>query len=47
MPEQTTATTTTEMTPDQPWNRAPVITLLAVIVVWYIGTMAFVLTQVA
>ena len=46
MPEQTTANSTTEITPDQPWNRTSVITLLAVVVLWYIGTIAVVLTQV-
>jgi hypothetical protein len=46
MPEQTTAISTTHTTTDQPWDRRPVITLLAVIVAWYVGTLGVVLSQV-
>jgi hypothetical protein len=43
MPEQTTALSTTT---DETWDRRPVLTLLGVIVAWYVGTIAVVLTQV-
>jgi len=44
MPEHTTAIST-DATTDQPWDRRPVITLVAVIVAWYVGTVGVVLTQ--
>jgi hypothetical protein len=44
MPEQTAIAT--ETTTDQHWDRRPAITLLAVIVAWYVGTIGVVLTQV-
>jgi hypothetical protein len=46
MPEHTTALST-DTTTDQPWDRRPVITLVAVIVAWYVGTIGVVLSQVA
>jgi hypothetical protein len=45
MPAQTTPAVTTETTPDQPWDRRPALTLLIVIVLWYIGAIAVTLTQ--
>jgi len=45
MPDQTTAIST-DTTTDQPWDRRPVLTLLGVIVAWYLGTVGVVLTQV-
>jgi len=45
MPAQTTPAVTTEPTPDQPWDRRPALTLLAVIVLWYIGAIVVTLTQ--
>jgi hypothetical protein len=44
MPEQTAIAT--ETTTDHHWDRRPAITLLAVIVAWYVGTIGVVLTQV-
>jgi hypothetical protein len=46
MPDQTTAIST-DTTTDQPWDRRPAITLLTVIVAWYVGTIGVVLSQVA
>lgn len=45
MPEQPSPNSTTETLPDPPWNHAPVITLLTVIVLWYIGAITVALTQ--
>jgi hypothetical protein len=45
MPEQPSPNATAETLPDQPWNHAPVITLLAVIVLWYIGAITVALAQ--
>ena len=45
MPAQTTPAVKTETTPDQPWDRRPALTLLAVIVLWYIGAIVVTLTQ--
>ena len=45
MPKQPSPNATAETLPDQPWNHAPVITLLAVIVLWYIGAITVALTQ--
>lgn len=44
MPEQTTAISS-ETTTDQHWDRRPALTLLAVIVAWYAGTIGVVLAQ--
>src|SRR3954463_11770517 len=44
MPEQTTAITS-QTTTDQHWDRRPALTLLAVILAWYVGTIGVVLTQ--
>jgi hypothetical protein len=44
MPEQTTVLIS-QTTTDQPWDRRPALTLLAVIVAWYVGTIGVVLTQ--
>jgi hypothetical protein len=46
MPDNTTAISP-QTTTDQPWDRRPVITLVAVIVTWYVGTIGVVLSQVA
>jgi hypothetical protein len=45
MREHPTATSTTETTIDRHWDRRPALTLLGVIVTWYAGTIAIVLTQ--
>ena len=45
MPEQTTASTTTDTATDQDWDRRPALTLVAVILLWYAGTIGIVLTQ--
>ena len=45
MPEQTPEVSTETATDDH-WDRRPAITLLAVIVAWYVGTIGVVLTQV-
>jgi hypothetical protein len=48
MPDTTTTTKTLpapETTSDQAWDRRPALTLLGVIVAWYIGTVGVVLSQ--
>ena len=45
MPENTTTAASTEITTDQPWDRRPALTLLGVIVAWYVGTVGVVLSQ--
>ena len=45
MPEYDTAITSPDTTTEQ-WDRRPVLTLLGVIVAWYVGTIGVVLTQV-
>jgi hypothetical protein len=47
MPDTTSTTTisATDTTTDQRWDRRPALTLLAVIVAWYAGTVGVVLSQ--
>jgi hypothetical protein len=44
MPQDTT-TASPETTMDRHWDRRPALTLLGVIVAWYVGTVGVVLTQ--
>jgi hypothetical protein len=46
MPEHNTASTATETTTADQWDRRPAITLLGVIVAWYVGTIGVVLSLV-
>jgi hypothetical protein len=45
MGELDSTTRSHETTTDEDWDRRPAITLLSVIVTWYIGTIGIVLTQ--
>jgi hypothetical protein len=47
MPEQNAAISSETTTTDEHWDRRPVITLVAVILAWYLGTIVVVLTQVS
>jgi hypothetical protein len=46
MPEHHTATASPETTTHQHWDNRPALTLLGVIVTWYVGVIAIVLAQV-
>jgi len=46
MPENNTATASPETTTTEQWDRRPVITLIAVIAAWYVGTIGVVLSQI-
>jgi hypothetical protein len=45
MREHDSTTPSSETTTEQDWDRRPAITLLSVIVTWYIGTIGVILTQ--
>ena len=46
MPEHRTSDRSPETTTDQHWDHRPALTLLAVIMTWYVGVIGVVLTQV-
>ena len=45
MPDTNTTTASIDTTTDQSWDRRPALTLLGVILAWYVGTIGVVLSQ--
>jgi len=46
MSDQTTTAASVHATPERHWSPAPAYTLLAVIVLWYVGVAGLLLSQV-